>query len=167
MFPGDDNVRNGRENAPRSEIYGLVKWKRGDGWYEWSGTYTFIKVRNGCIFQIKHNRKYWSMQLRVKENDDDDGTFDLVYAKLRDPDGETILERDVVHKSIDIKVLDDGTNHMVYVNGELRVEGSMTDRSDDESNRARWGIYSPRSPMDRDILIFVTGAYVGKALDDP
>ncbi|CAB9527000.1 expressed unknown protein [Seminavis robusta] len=42
----------------------------------------------------------------------------------------------------------------------------MTDRPEGEDNRARWGLYSPKSAMDRDILMFVTGAYVGPALEE-
>ena len=39
----------------------------------------------------------------------------------------------------------------------------MTDRPEGETNKARWGLYSPKAAMDRDILILVTGAYVGPA----
>ena len=165
LFPGDDNVRNKREHAPRSEAFGLKSWRRGDGWHEWSGHYTFLKVRGGAVFQIKHNSTYWSMQLVLGENPNLEGVFDLYYQKLRDPDAKTLLLKDVVNKGVDIRVLDDGTNHKVYVDHKLVVENQMTDRRDDEDNRARWGMYTPRSAMDREILIFVTGAYVGPAQD--
>lgn len=159
LFPGDDSVRNSRANAPRSEAFGLVSWKRGDGWYEWSGRYTFLKVRPGAVLQIKHNSTYWSMQLILEENHD--GTFDLFYVKLRDRAAKTLLVPDVVGSGVDVKVLDDGENHKVYIDQELMVENSMTDRPEEDDNRARWGLYSPRSAMDREILILVTGAYVG------
>ena len=161
MFPGEDNVRNQRRNAPRVEAYGLAKWKRGDGWHEWSGRYTFLEARRGAVLQIKHNSKFWSMQLNLEEIED--GTINLSYQKLRDPDSWTVLERDVLMKSFDVRVLDDGTRHRVYVNDELRVEGEFHDRANDESNQYRWGLYSPREAMDRDILILVTGVYVGEA----
>lgn len=160
MFPGDDNIRNPRAMAPRSEAFGGARWKRGDGWHEWSGRYTFIKVRSGAVFQIKHNRTYWSIQLVLQGNDD--GTYDLAYQKLHDRDAKQVLAQDVVGRAVDIRVLDDGTRHRVYVNGQLRVDGEFTDRKDNETNHPRWGIYSPRSAMDREILILVTGVYVGK-----
>jgi hypothetical protein len=162
LFPGDDNVRNQRALAPRSEAFGGAQWKRGDGWHEWSGRYTFLKVRGGAVFQIKHNTTYWSMQLNTQPADD--GTFDLVFQRLHDPTARQVLARDVVGKSYDVRVLDDGTRHRVYVDGELRVDGSFTDRKDEERNHFRWGMYSPKSAMDREILILVSGVYVGKAL---
>ena len=161
MFPGEDNVVYSRVNAPRVEAFGLMGWNRGDGWHEFSGRYTFLKVRPGAVFQIKHNVTYWSMQLILDENLD--GTFDLSYVKLRDKEAKTLLMEDVVGKGVDIKVLDDGDNHKVFVDGALEVENSMTDRPEGETNKARWGIYSSRAAMDRDILILVTGAYVGPA----
>ncbi len=163
MFPGDDNVRNDRGLAPRTEAFGGASWKRGDGWHEWSGRYTFLKVRGGAVFQIKHNTTYWSMQLNVVPGED--GAFDFVFQRLHDRDGRQVLARDVVGKSYDVRVLDDGTRHRVFVNGELRVDGQFADRKDSEKNSFRWGFYSPRSAMDRDILIFVTGVYVGQALN--
>lgn len=161
LFPGEDNTRNSRVNAPRSEVFGLESWMRGDGWHEWSGRYTFLKVRHGAVLQIKHNSTYWSMQLILDENPD--GSFDLSYVKLRDRHAKTLLLDDVVGKGVDIKVVDDGENHKVYVDGVLKVENSMTDRPLEDDNRARWGLYTPTSAMDRDILILVTGAYVGPA----
>lgn len=164
LFPGDDNVRNKRALAPRSEAFGGARWKRGDGWHEWSGRYTFLKARGGAVFQIKHNDTYWSIQLNLQKAED--GTFDLVYQKLHDRDARTILAKDVIGKSYDVRVLDDGTRHRVYVDGELRVDGTFTDRKDTETNHPRWGFYSPRSAMDCDILILVSGVYVGKAQGD-
>lgn len=161
LFPGDDTVRNSRVNAPRSEAFGLVSWMRGDGWYEWSGRYTFLKVRPGAVLQIKHNSTYWSMQLTLEENID--GTFDLYYVKLRSSNEKALLMGDVVGKAVDVRVLDDGENHKVFVEGELLVTNKMTDRPEGEKNRARWGLYTPKSAMDRDILLFVTGVYVGPA----
>ena len=165
LFPGDDNIRNLRANAPRSEAFGLVSWKRGDGWYEWSGRYTFLQVREGAVLQIKHNSTYWSMQLILDENPD--GTFDLSYIKLRDRDAKTLLMKDVVGKGVDIRVLDNGDDHKVFVDEELKVVNRMTDRPEEDDNRARWGLYTPRSAIDRDILMFVTGAYVGPAGEGP
>lgn len=163
LFPGDDNIRSARVNAPRSEIYGLTTWRRNDGWHEWSGRYTFLKVRPGAVFQIKHNSTYWSMQLILEHTVDDDGTYDLFYVKLRDPGAKTLIARDVVGRGIDVKVQDDGENHKVYVDEKLLVENAVTDRPEKADNRARWGLYSPKSAMDRDILIMVTGACVGKS----
>ncbi len=163
MFPGDDNVRNQRALAPRSEAFGGASWQRGDGWREWSGRYTFIKVRGGAVFQIKHNTTYWSMQLDIQPAAD--GTFNLAFQRLHDAGATQVLERDIVGKSYDVRVLDDGTRHRVYVNGVLRVDGEFTDRRDDERNHFRWGFYSPKSAMDREILILVTGVYVGVPLE--
>ena len=159
MFPGEDNVVLSRVNAPRVEAFGLLGWNRGEGWHEFSGRYTFLKVRPGAVFQIKHNATFWSMQLILDENLD--GTFDLSYVKLRDKAAKTLLMEDVVGKGVDIKVLDDGDNHKVFVDGALMVENTMSDRPEGETNKARWGIYSSRAAMDRDILILVTGAHVG------
>ena len=165
MFPGEDNVRNERVDAPRSEVGSLIKWKRGDGWHEFSAHYTFIKVRPGCVFQLKHNFRFWSVMLELHENEASPGVFDLYYERLRDKESKTLLVKDVVNKGVDIRFLDNGDDHKVLINGELRVEATFANRTDDEENVPRWGLYSPRSAMDRDILIFITGAYAGKAQD--
>jgi hypothetical protein len=159
LFPGEDSIRNERRNAPRTEAFGLAKWQRGDGWYEWSGRYTFLKVRPGAVLQIKHNITYWSLQLILEENEN--GRHDLYYVKLRNPSGKVLLMQDVEGQAVDIKVLDNGEDHKVYVNAELKVERTMDDRPREDKNHARWGLYSPTSAMDREILILVTGAYVG------
>ena len=111
MFPGEDNIVLSRVNAPRVEAFSPMGWNRGDGWYEFSCRYTFLKVR--AVFQIKHNVTYWSMQLILDENAD--GTFDLSYVKLRDREAKTLLMENVVGMGVDIKVLDDGDNHKVFV----------------------------------------------------
>jgi hypothetical protein len=163
LFPGEDNVRNQRSNAPRIEALGYAnKWKYGDGWHQWAGRYTFLEVRTGAVFQLKHNETYWSLHISLEEKDD--GTFDLFYLKLHDMASKVVLARDVVAKSYDIKVLDDGLNHKVFLNNQLVVE-NFIHRPPDNENHARWGFYSPGiGAMDRNILIFVTGAYVGPAL---
>lgn len=168
MFPHEDNIRSNRTGAPRVEAYSKESWKRGDGWHEWSGRYTFLKARRGSIFQLKHNVSYWSMQLIL--SDAKNSTLDLEYVRLRPKNERIPLVMDVIGKGIDIRVLDDGDNHMVYVDGALMIESNYTDRRDDEYNHARWGPYLAPRPVDRDILIFVTGAQiqkVGSSKDKP
>lgn len=161
MFPNEDNMRSSRRNAPRVEAFGNTSWKKSSNtcWYQWSGLYTFVKARHGAVFQIKHSATYWSMQLVLAERSD--GTLDLLYNKLRDSDARQTLVRDVQGRSCHVRVLDDGSRHKVFINEQLAVENEMSDRGDG-ANRFRWGLYSPGEPMDRDILIFVTGAQVKK-----
>lgn len=160
MFPGEDNMRSARRNAPRVEAYSLTKWKRGDGWHEFSAVYTFIKSRNGAVFQIKHNSKYWSIQLVLAKREN--GQLDLMFNHLREPELRKVLAADVEGKSVHVRVLDNGTRHQVYINDELMVDGEMAERGDNEMNHFRWGLYSPTKSMDQDILILVTGAHVAK-----
>jgi hypothetical protein len=130
LFPGDDSIWGERRKAPRSEAYGKLKWTRGDGWHRFSARYTFLKVRKGAVLQIKHNSTYWSMQLVLQENADNDGSFDLCYVKLSNRSEKRRLMENVVGQSMDIMVLDDGDHHKVFVNQKLMVENSMTDRPD-------------------------------------
>ncbi|GKY91432.1 hypothetical protein MPSEU_000115500 [Mayamaea pseudoterrestris] len=162
MFPGDDNVASSRTLAPRVEAFNNVGWKRGDGWYEFSARYTFLLLRSATVFQIKHNNQFWSMQLVVSS--DGKGNFNLIYKKRGDEEEDfeqKTVQTNIVDKSFDIRVIDDGTYHKVYIDNVLKVEGNMTDRLDSETNKARWGFYSPGRAMDRDMLMFVTGVRVG------
>ena len=138
-----------------------LQWKRGDGWHEWSGTFTFIKLRSGCVFQLKHNVNYWSIQLCVIVQPD--GSFDLSFHKLHDKSSFQILAKDVRLKPIHVRVLDDGTHHQVIINGDVKIKGQFTNRTDHEMNCPRWGFYSPRAAIDCDILLFTSNVYVGKA----
>ena len=160
MFPGDDNVANARALSPRVEAFNNVGWRRGSGWYEFSARYTFVSLRAACVFQIKHNNDLWSMQLVVNYHQATD-TWSLVYKKLNDAAATNVVQTDILNKSFDVRVLDDGTYHKVYINNELRLQGYMARRLDTDVNKARWGFYSPGSAMDREVMLFVTGVYVG------
>jgi hypothetical protein len=88
----------------------------------------------------------------------------LSYKNYDDAAARKVVQRDILNESFHIKVIDDGTNHKIFIDDQLRAEGIMTNRTDKDINKARWGFYSPGSAMDRDILLFVTGAHVGPML---
>jgi hypothetical protein len=150
MFQGEYNVRNNRKAAARIESFSNHKWKKGDGWQEWTGTYTMVRPGGGSIFQVKNRVNDWAVMLTTNANGD---------IRLQPRNGKyRIVASAMKGKSFDLRVRDDGHNYEVYIDGKKVGDGAYS-RPEGETS-FRWGMYYGRSIPKSDTLIFVTGATV-------
>jgi hypothetical protein len=149
LFKGEENVRNTRKNAARTEAFSEVNWKQGE-WHQWSGTYTIIAPLGAAIFQAKNNINDWSVQINMNSNGD------VILNHRRGED--RVIARDMVGKPFHILVRDNGKDYQVHLDGKKVGEGSYA-RPAGQSN-FRWGMYLGKHPVTHDAMIFVSGATV-------
>jgi len=149
LFKGEENVRNGRENAARIEAFSDVHWQQGP-WHQWSGTYTIIKPHGAAIFQSKNNENDWSVQINMNANGD-------VILNHRRGEDKVIAER-MTGKPFLIRVRDNGLDYEVYLNGKKVGEGSYARPKG--TTGFRWGMYLGGAEVKSDAMIFVSGATV-------
>ncbi len=146
LFKGETNVRNSRPFAARIEAFSEVEWQQGD-WHEWVGTYTILKPHRAIIFQARNNVNDWSMQLNM------DGNGNVILNR-REGEDEVIAE-DMVGKPFHIRVLDNGLDYKVYLDGKEVGVGSYARPKG--VTRFRWGLYRGARAMTHDAMILVTG----------
>lgn len=157
LFKGEENVRNSRKLAARIEAFSDFKWKKGDGWQEWVGTYTIIKPHGCSIFQAKNPLNDWSVMINMNDN----GDVNLNHRRGQDKN----LARNMTGKPFQIRIRENGHDYEVYFNGKKEGEGSY-DRPKGETN-FRWGMYLGAKPVRHDAMILVTGAAINpKNLDE-
>lgn len=149
LFKGEENVRNGRENAARIEAFSDLHWKRGE-WHQWSGVYTIIKPHGAAIFQAKNNENDWSVQINMNARGD-------VILNHRRGTDKVIAEK-MVGKPFLIRVRDNGQDYEVFLNGTKVGEGSYA--RPEGTTGFRWGMYLGGNPVTQDAMIFVSGATV-------
>lgn len=149
LFKGEENVRNGRENAARIEAFSDLNWKRGD-WHQWSGTYTIIKPHGAAIFQSKNNVNDWSVQINMNAKGD------VILNHRRGAD--KVIAEKMVGKPFLIRVRDNGHDYEVYLNGTKVGEGSYA--RPEGTTGFRWGMYLGGAEVKSDAMIFVSGAKV-------
>lgn len=155
LFEGEHNVRNDRTQAARIEAFSPTnKWLPEPGvWREFEARYTILKA-SGCsaphncgIFQAKGNNvDHWSVMLNL----DDQGN---IWFNRRQGE-DFIMAEDMVGKSFDVLVRDNGLDYEVYMDGELRGEGQWQRT---EEIGFRWGLYVGASDVKGDVMVFVTG----------
>lgn len=149
LFKDEENVRNPRTQAARIEAFSNHRWKRGDPWQEWVGTYTIVKPHEASIFQVFNNVNQWAVHLGMNDKGD-------ISLKPRRHQPKKILARNMTGKSFHIKVRDNGHDYEVYFNGEL-VGSGYYDRPEGET-QFRWGMYVGANDIRHDAMIFVSGA---------
>lgn len=150
LFKGEHNVRNSRANAARIESFSDLKFKHGDGWHEWEGTYTIVKPHGCAIFQSKNNRNQWAVMLNLS----DDGDLTLNHRRHQE---DVLIARNLTGKSFHLKVRDNGREYEVFINGKKVGQGHY-DRPEGHTD-FRWGMYVGGKTLVRhDAMIFVTGA---------
>jgi hypothetical protein len=150
VFQGEENVRNDRALAARIEAFS-PGWKQGV-WNDFSARYTVMKPQSMSIFQSYVVGVEWSVHIGMQ----DDGTINFTHR--RNHDGGTtrfILAEDMIGKSFDIRIRDNGYNYEVYFNGELKGQGYW-ERTDNDI-AFRWGAYRGAREMTQDALVFVSG----------
>lgn len=149
LFKGEQNVRNARENAARTEAFSEVNWKEGE-WHQWSGTYTLIKPHGAAIFQAKNDVNDWSVQINMTA----EGDVVLNHRRAKDQ----VIAKGMVGKPFHILVRDNGKDYEVHLDGKKVGAGSYP-RPAGKTN-FRWGMYLGKNAVTRDAMIFVSGATV-------
>ncbi len=156
LFEGEENVRNSRPLAARSETQSRDwQWIPKKGvWREFTARYTIIKSE-GCnarcgIFQAKGNNvDHWSVFMNV----DNEGNVWLNHRDNKYKD--VIMDEDVLGKPFDFRVRDNGLDYEVYYNGELKGTGQWPRT---EKQGFRWGIYVGSKEVIGDVMVFISGA---------
>lgn len=150
LFKGETNVRNDRKLAARIEAFG-GQWEAGptNVWHEWEGTYTIVKPHGAAIFQSKNNQNDWSVMI----NCSDTGDIKLNHRRHQE---DVVIARDMVGKSFQLKVRDNGRDYEVFLN-DKKVGAGHYDRPEGK-NAFRWGMYVGANEVRHDAMILVTGA---------
>jgi hypothetical protein len=146
MFKGEHNVRNSRPDAGRVEAFSSLNWTRGD-WHEWEGTYTIVKPHGCAIFQAKNSINAWGVMINMNDRGD-------ITLNHRRHQKDEVIAKDMIGKSFDLKVRDNGHDYEVYLDGKKVGDGHY-DRPKG-STCFRWGMYG--KTFKHDAMIFVTGA---------
>ena len=147
LFEGEENVRNDRALAARIETFtnaGTAVWN------DFSIRYTVMKGESVSLFQNKQaSDAAWGLHVGMTP----DG--DIHYTHRRNPDGGSTrftLAEDMIGKSFEILVRDNGHDYELYFNGEL-ITRSFWERPG-RSFSWRWGPYRGARTMDHDVLVF-------------
>ncbi len=161
LLNGEYNVRNDREGAPRIEAESKLQWQESEKkWHEWVGRLTIVKAQEVNFFQIFADPEgdrggTGLMMIGLKANGD-------VYWNKRDGKTYRTMATNMVGKSMDIKVRDNGLTYELYVNGTLFEKQDTPKRV--SKSHFRWGMYS-HDNMTGDAIIFVSHAQIdGKSL---
>jgi autotransporter-associated beta strand protein len=165
IFVNDENTATTREDtSARTEAFMGGGWNYTDNvTYEWTARYTIARVNDNvnsmAIFQLKNTDNDWAVQLGM----DDNGRL-LVNNRLgtdvtvTHPDG---TEKDFTGGGFDVRVLDDGLNYKLWIDGVLYASSSYSRPTGETS--FRWGMYfgagKLNPPADYN-LILVSGAQV-------
>ena len=153
LFPGEYSIFDPRGGHPRVEAFtgGSNTWKADiTKWHIFKARYTPIFMANGCaIFQAKHTKDDWALQLGCGS------TGTVGYSIRRGATGT--LETNMMGKSFDIMVKDDGLNWELYYNDKFIVKGSYFRDNATGQNQFRWGFYTTNA-MTGYNMMFVSGA---------
>jgi len=142
-------LHSSREKAARIEAFSKVSWKRGP-WHEWIRTYSIVKPHGAAIFQAKNNINDWSFQLGMGGNGD---------IRLNHRHGtDEVIAKDMTGKPFLIRVMDNGHDYEVYLEGRKVGAGSYARPSGHTSFRC--SMYVGAHDVKSDAMIFVSGATV-------
>lgn len=169
LFKGEQNIRGGtgEKGSPgRIEAYGKSITLAPGAWAEWEGTYTVIEPVGACIFQLMHEGSLWPMHIDMTAEGE------IHFLRRREVPGSerTIsLARDMVGKSISIKVRANGTDYEVYQKAPLDSGGwklvtkGTGPKAEDNKIQFRWGMYcgsKKGQTVPNDAMLFVTGVTI-------
>lgn len=150
VFEGEENVRNSRALAARIEAFS-PGWDKGV-WNDFTARYTIVKPQSMSIFQSYQVGVEWSVHIGMTD------TGDINFTHRRNYDGGATrftLGTDMVGKSFEVRIRDNGHEYEVYFNGELKGQGYWERPNNDFA--FRWGAYRGAREMTQDALVFVNG----------
>ena len=162
VFVDDENTATSRTGtSEHNEAFMGGGWNYTDNvTYEWTGHYTLAYLRQSfCGFQLKNSDNDWAFQLSVSSSgsltiNNRTGTDVLV----TNADGTT---KRFNGGGFDMRVLDDGLNYKVWIDGVLYGSGSYSRPTG--TTTFRWGMYfganNLNPPADYN-MIFVSGPQI-------
>lgn len=169
LFKGEQNVRGGtgKDGSPgRIEAFSKSLAVAPGTWREWEGTYTIIKPVGACIFQLMHEGSLWPCHIDMTAEGE------IHFLRRRPVPGmerEISLAKDMVGKSLSVRVRANGEDYEVYQKApldnapwKLVTKGSFT-KAKDNKIQFRWGMYAGSKKghtVPNDALLFVTGVKI-------
>ena len=162
VFVNDENTATTRTGtSSHTEAFDADGWNYTDNrTYEWTAHYTIARLQQGyACFQLKNSDNDWAVQLSMGGNgsltvNNRTGTDTVV----TNPDGSV---KDFDGRGFDVRVLDDGLNYKVWIDGVLYANGSYS-RPTGTTN-FRWGMYfgaNKLNPPSDFNIVLVSGAQV-------
>lgn len=169
LFKDDQNVRDGagKDGSPgRIEAFTRGRSVAPGTWHEWEATYTVIEPVGANIFQLMHEGSLWAFHIRMSDKGD-------IYFHRRRPlpgmEQRITLARDMVGKSLRIRVRANGEDYEVYQKSpldegpwKLVTKGSYT-KAEENKISFRWGMYcgsKKGESVEKDAMLLVTGVVV-------
>ena len=147
LFEGEENVRNDRGLAARIETFANASTAV---WNDFSIRYTVLKAESVSLFQSKQNSEYdWGLHIGMTPEGD------IHFTHRRNYDGGSrrfTLAEDMIGKSFEILVRDNGHEYELYFNGELIAENYYERPGRDFA--WRWGPYRGARELNNDVLVF-------------
>ena len=162
VFVDDENTATVRDGtSSHTEAFMGGGWNYTDNMtYEWTAHYTIARLWQGyACFQLKNTDNDWAVALNMGTNgsltvNNRNGT-DVV---VTNPDGSA---KNFNGGDFDVRVLDDGLNYKLWIDGVLYASGSYSRPTGDTT--FRWGMYfganNLNPPADYN-LILVSGAQI-------
>ncbi len=162
VFVDDENTATAREGtSSHTEAFMAGGWNHVDGMtYEWTGRYTMARIfKSFAAFQLKNTDNDWAVQLTMSGSgiltvNNRLGT-DVV---VTGPDGSP---KNFTGGGFDVRVLDDGKDYKLWVDGVLYASGSFTRPTG--VTTFRWGMYFGAGNLDPPAdfgLVLVSGAQI-------
>lgn len=169
LFKGEQNIRGGAEqdgSPGRVEVYSRALTVAPGTWREWEGTYTLIKPVGGCIFQLMHEGSLWPFHIDMTA----DGQIHFLRRRpVPGLERKIVMAKDMVGKSLSVKVRANGVDYEVYQKEPLDpgpwklVTKGTGPKAKDNKIQFRWGMYcgsKKGQTVPNDALLFVTGVTI-------
>ena len=160
VFVDDENTATSRAGtSSHTEAFTTSGWNYTDGdTHEWTARYTIARLRQGyACFQLKNSDNDWAVQLSI-------GSSGSLTVNNRYGTDVTVTNLDGSVKNFtgagfDVRVLDDGKNYKLWIDGVLYANSSFTRPTG--TTVFRWGMYfganNLNPPADYN-LILISGA---------
>ena len=177
LFKGEQNIRGGadKDGSPgRVETYTNSALTVAPGkWREYEAIYTVIKPVKACVFQLFHEGKtdnggpiLWPFHIEMSEKGD---ISFLRRRNVPDMERDIVMAKDMVGKSLRVKVRANGEDYEVYQKNpldegfwKLVTKGSYTKAKDNKIS-FRWGMYcgsQKGQKVPNDALIIISGVKI-------
>lgn len=162
VFVDDENTATSREGtSSHTEAFMAGGWNHTDGMtYEWTGRFTMARLLQGfAAFQLKNTDNDWAVQLTMSGSGiltvNNRLGSDVV---VTGPDGSP---KNFNGGGFDVRVLDDGLNYKLWIDGELYASSSYSRPSG--VTTFRWGMYFGAGNLDPPAdynVVLVSGAQI-------